>query len=378
MTRSLCSSRMRSHTWLASVLWMFASLQVALAQVPGASEWPNTNFENRSVDLSEIMSGGPPKDGIPAIDSPKFTSVAKASKWLDKNEPVIALTIEGEARAYPLQILIWHEIVNDEIGTTPVSVTFCPLCNSAIAFDRRIGGRVLDFGTSGRLRKSDMVMYDRQTESWWQQILGEGIVGEMTGKKLTTLPADIVAFGDFQTAYFDGKVLSRDTGHQRAYGQNPYRGYDSISDRPFLFFDAVDPRLAPMERVVNIRVRDHQKVYPFAAFKDEPVINDEVSGQTVVLISRAGTHSVLDTSKIVDGRPVPAVTAYQRVLDGRDLTFERKDGLTLDTETASTWNQFGQAVAGPLKGKRLTPANSGLHFAFAWLAFNPSSEIYKR
>jgi hypothetical protein len=143
-----------------------------------------TNTLERSIDLTEIVSGGPSKDGIPAIDQPNLISIADARSWLRDREPVIALELDGQARAYPLQILIWHEIVNDEINATPVAVTFCPLCYSALAFDRRLDGRTLRFGVSGMLRHSDMIMYDRETESWWQQFTGEAIVGELRGKKL--------------------------------------------------------------------------------------------------------------------------------------------------------------------------------------------------
>ncbi|MGH2403427.1 MAG: DUF3179 domain-containing (seleno)protein, partial [bacterium] len=179
-----------------------------------------TDFTKHSVPLSQITSGGPPKDGIPAIDKPVFETVADAGKWLKAKEPVIFFESNGDVRAYPLQILIWHEIVNDTVGGQPVTVTFCPLCNTAIAFDRRLDGRVLDFGTTGMLRFSDLVMYDRQTESWWQQITGEAIVGVLTGKQLKFLPAQIVAWETFARTFPAGKVLSRNTGHVRPYGQN--------------------------------------------------------------------------------------------------------------------------------------------------------------
>ena len=148
-----------------------------------------TDFTKHSVPYSEIMSGGPPRDGIPPIDSPKFETVADASEYLVDHEPMVVFEFNGEARAYPIGILMWHEIVNDEVGGLPITVTYCPLCNTAIVFDRRVGDRVLDFGTSGNLRNSDLVMWDRQTESWWQQITGEAIIGELTGAKLTFLPA---------------------------------------------------------------------------------------------------------------------------------------------------------------------------------------------
>ena len=157
-----------------------------------------TDFSRHSVPFDEIRSGGPPRDGIPPIDDPKYHDVSDPPSYLRENEPVISVEINGDARAFPLAILISHEIVNDEFGGVPVSVTYCPLCNTAIAFDRRIDGRVLDFGTSGNLRKSDLVMWDRQTESWWQQITGEAIVGELTGTKLTLIPAPLVSWGAFR------------------------------------------------------------------------------------------------------------------------------------------------------------------------------------
>jgi len=181
------------------------------------------------IELSELMSGGPGKDGIPAIASPRFVSPEEAGRWLKFQEPVISLVVGGAARAYPLQILLWHEIVNDRIGGVPVAVTFCPLCYSAVAFDRRIEGSEYSFGVSGMLRNSDMIMYDRETESLWQQLFGEAIVGDLTGARLMPLPAQIISFRQFSAAYPNGRVLSRDTGYDRPYGRNPYVGYDDIN-----------------------------------------------------------------------------------------------------------------------------------------------------
>ncbi|MBI2313109.1 MAG: DUF3179 domain-containing protein [Betaproteobacteria bacterium] len=340
-------------------------------------EWPKTDFSKTLVDPREIESGGPSKDGIPAIDRPRFVSPAEADRWLDAREPVIALEIRGEARAYPLSILIFHEIVNDTVGGTPVAVTFCPLCNASIVFDRRVAGRLLDFGTTGRLRKSDLVMYDRQTESWWQQFTGQGIVGNYAGTRLTQLPSSIVAYADFKAAYPRGQVLSRETGHGRPYGRNPYRGYDRVGDQPFLFRDPADPRLPPMERVIGVAVGATMHIYPFSVLEKTPVINDEVAGRPVAIFSKAGTLSVLDEETIRASRTVPSATAFDRRVAGRSLSFELRDGTIRDRETGSTWNLFGQALEGSLKGQRLVPADSGVHFAFAWLAFNPQSEIYR-
>jgi len=209
-------------------------------QLQRLTESWNTDWTRHTIRYDEILSGGPPRDGIPAIDDPKFVTIDAAAGWLQEQEPVVALAVNGVARAYPLHILTWHEIVNDQIDDTPVAVTFCPLCNSAVVFDRRRGGQTLDFGVSGLLRNSDLIMYDRQTESLWQQFTGEGIVGEMAGQMLTWLPASIISFADFRQAYPAGQVLSRDTGYPRSYGNNPYVGYDNIDQSPFLFEDIPD------------------------------------------------------------------------------------------------------------------------------------------
>ncbi len=339
-------------------------------------EWPRTDFSKRTVKLEEIESGGPPKDGIPPIDRPRFDSLSIAGKSLDPREPVIAVEIDGRARAYPLSILIWHEIANDRLGETPIAVTFCPLCNASIVFDRRVGGKELDFGTTGKLRLSDLVMYDRQTQSWWQQFTGTGIVGQHAGTRLRTIPSQIVAFEDFSAAYPQGQVLSRATGHSRPYGNNPYRGYDRIDQSPFLLTQAPDARLPPMERVINVSANGVHRIYPFGAFEREPVINDSVAGDPVVILSKEGTLSVLDTSEISQARRIPSATAFSRRLDGRTLEFVARGGKVFDRQTDSEWSVLGHAVAGPLAGRRLAPLDSGVHFAFAWLAFNPKTEIY--
>ena len=340
--------------------------------------WPNTDFDKSLIDPSEIRSGGPPKDGIPPVDNPQFDTPEAASLWLDPREPVVVVSINGETKAYPLQILTWHEIVNDTLGEVPVSVTFCPLCNASIVFDRRIADEVYDFGTTGKLRKSDLVMYDRQTESWWQQLTGRAIVGEMSGVVLRRMPASIVAYEDFKSTYPDGRVLSRRTGAHRPYGNNPYRGYDSIDDQPFLFSDPVDERLPPMERVLNVTVGATHKLYPFSAFDTEPVINDQVGDVPVAVFSRPGTLSVLDESIIAQSRTLPSATVYDRRIDDESLGFELRDGRIVDRQTGSIWNLFGTAIEGPLAGRQLASVNSGVHFAFAWLAFNPDSQIYGR
>ena len=364
-------------------LMSLVTVACALSQVaddarPNSERVPGwkTNTEKRSIELNELMSGGPPKDGIPAIDSPKFVSVSEASKWLKSNEPVISLKVGNEARAYPLQILMWHEIVNDDIEGQPVTVTFCPLCYTAITFDRRLDGRVLDFGVSGMLRHSDMVMYDRQTESWWQQISGEALVGDLTGKVLNQIPSQIVSFGQFTNAFPDGKVLSRETGHNRTYGNNPYRGYDDITKTPFLYRGKPDERLKPMEKVIAIELDSVTKAYPHTVTRKKRVLHDRVGKTEIVIFHADGASSALDRERISESKDAGSSGVFIPEIDGQKLTFVSADNEFVDEQTKSRWNVFGQATDGKLKGKQLKQIGHGDYFAFAWLVFKPKTEIY--
>jgi hypothetical protein len=344
----------------------------------------NTNWARHTVDYDEIMSGGPPRDGIPSIDDPRFVKPEEAAGWLDGSEPVIALAIYGEARAYPLQILTWHEIVNDVVGGVPVAVTFCPLCNSAIVFDRRLDGQVYEFGTSGLLRNSDLIMYDRTTESLWQQLTGEAIVGDLAGRQLEFLPASLVGFDDFRARYPVGEILSRDTGHQRSYGQNPYAGYDTIGQSPFLFDGEEDGRLPAMARVVTVGLpptgdagRQTYVAYPYSVLAEMGAINDTHGGHDLVVLHEPGTSSALDAPLIREGQDVGATGVFDPVIDGQKLTFRREGDAIVDDETGSMWDILGHAIAGPLAGRRLDPIVHGDQFWFAWATFRPDTLVYR-
>ena len=263
-----------------------------------------TDFGRRAVPLSEFQSGGPGKDGIPAIDRPTFLAVEDVD-FLEPQEPVIALELKGEVRAYPIQILIWHEIVNDVVAGVPVAVTFCPLCNTAIVFERLVEGKTLDFGTTGNLRNADLVMYDRQTESWWQQFGGRALVGKLTGAELDQLPAKVVAWREFERGQPDGRVLSRETGHERNYGENPYTGYDDIDSPPFVATNnSDDKRLPPKERVVFIERNGDAVVIPFSVLSRQKRLCVEVGGQRLAVRWRPGVASSLDTRSVAAGRDV--------------------------------------------------------------------------
>ncbi len=244
------------------------------------------------------MPAGPLKDGIPAIDHPQFTTVSEAAGYVEPREPVVELRVDGEVRVYPIQVLIWHEITNDVIQGVPVAVTFCPLCNTALAFDRRVGDRVLDFGVTGVLRNSDLVMFDRQTESWWQQFGGEGLVGEFAGTELRRIPAAIVAFETIAAEHPDALVLSQETGFDRPYGQNPYPFYDSVDLPPFFRVEGSDDRIAPRQRVVFVEAGQEAVAIPFPDLEQAGTIEIELDGRSLEVVWLPGVTSTLDDTEI--------------------------------------------------------------------------------
>ncbi|MEM7058007.1 MAG: DUF3179 domain-containing protein [Pseudomonadota bacterium] len=273
--------------------------------------WPNTDFTKMSVNPFEIFSGGPPKDGIPAITGPTMKPVA-AEDEIDDREPVMSVALDGQTpRAYPIRYLMWHEIVNDRIGDVPVAVTFCPLCNSGLVFDLRMDGQELELGVSGMLRHSDMIMYDRQTESWWQQFTGEAIAGDMLGKTLTPLPALLESWAAFKSRHPDGLVMAEPTGHSRSYGSNPYRSYDTGT--PFLYRGENPPHdIHPLTRV--IRVDD--KAWPLIRVRQAGRLEEA----DLILTWTEGQASALDDKNIAEGREVGNVVVTSP--DGTPVVFE--------------------------------------------------------
>jgi hypothetical protein len=333
---------------ILAAIALFTSAGFVMAQqaVPRAwlSEWPQTDFDKAIVEFSEIRSGGPPKDGIPAIDNPEFETLVngEAQGWaaaLAAEEGVIALEIDREARAYPIRILMWHEIVNDTIAGLPVAVTYCPLCNAALTFRRDVDGRMLDFGTTGKLRHSDLVMYDRQTESWWQQFTGEAIVGEMVGTELTLVASRLVPFGHFAEQYPDGEVLVPSNPSLRDYGRNPYVNYDAIGSRPFLYSGDLPDHVDPMERVVAVEVSPGKhEAWALSLLREKR----ELRSGNLILRWEPGQSSALDHSTVAGGRDVGTVEVL------RD------------------------------EPRGLEPVVFDTPFAFAFHAFRPASPIHVR
>jgi hypothetical protein len=322
-----------------------------------------------------VQSGGPPPDGIPPIDAPTFES-ADTITWLEPDEPVLSLTVEDETRAYPLRVMTWHEIVNDTVAGIPVAVTYCPLCNSGVAFLRELDGRVLSFGTSGMLYADNLVMYDRQTESLWPQLTGRASIGVLTGEKLGSIPMGTVAWGEFRDAHPTALVLSQDTGFDRPYGSNPYVGYDD-PDGDLLFGvpGELDERLPVKERVIGLTEGSDAVAVVRGGLAGRQPVEVVVGDLPVVLWHRGGQASALDTPSIAGGEDIGTVGVFDPVLDGRHLHFDSWGKAFVDRETGTRWDVLGRAVAGPLRGAQLTPVEHLDTFWFAWVTFHPDTEL---
>ncbi|WP_421852161.1 DUF3179 domain-containing protein [Oricola sp.] len=296
-----------------------AALVVAVTATAGAdplrwkAEGWRTDFENVTINLERVLSGGPPRDGIPSIDDPQFIAIAEETS-LDEQEPVIGLAINGDARAYPIRIVTWHEIVNDTVGGVPVAVTYCPLCNSSLTFDRRLDDEVLEFGTTGKLKDSNLIMYDRASDSWWQQFSGDSVAGIHAGKMLTLLPSRLQSWAEFKAENPDGKVLVPSNPNMRDYGRNPYAFYDT--SRPFLYDGQLPPDIDPMERVVVVR-RDGAD--PLIMTMNKVREGSGWSGAGYEVNWAAGQRSALDTASIATGREVGTITVMK---DGADIAYD--------------------------------------------------------
>jgi hypothetical protein len=413
---------------LRNLSYLLFTSSIVMAQ-PSAFQTIGVDSTKTAIDLNRVLSGGPPPNGIPALgfggdwknaaaatNTPEFISQQEARDWLNDREPVLVVTLGNETKAYPMQILTWHEIVNDTLSRVPVAVTFCPLCNSGLAFDRRIpltaeakanvemlnpdvtfsevtsdvqglylsqgGSEDLEgmlevaFATSGMLYNSNLLMFDSHTSTLWSQLGGDGNVGTLTGTKLLRYPAQVMSFADFKNAYPEALVLSKETGFQRNYGKNPYLGYDVAGEPAFLFDGEVDGRLPPKTRVVTLEHEGETVAYPFDILQTEHVVNDTVRNKPITLFWQAGTASALDKQLIADSQDVGSVGVFSRDAAGQTLTFTWKNETFVDEETQSVWNLAGEAVEGSLKGTKLAPIIHDNTLWFAWAAFKPETKIF--
>ena len=279
------------------------------------------------VPLDKIRSGGPPKDGIPSVDDPKFVKVSE-SEFMSDSDIVIGLNINGETKAYPLFVMVWHEIVNDKVGGVPVSVTYCPLCFTNQVFERIIDGQEVEFGTSGKLYNSNLVMYDRLTDSYWSQALGLAITGELTGYELKRIPFDVISWRDWKTIHPDTQVMTTETGHLRAYSVDPYGDY--YTDPRIIFpVDHKDDRMHPKELILGFHENDVYKAFKQIDVESANVINDKVDDKSLLLVSLFTGNA----------------RAFDRMVEGKVLTFDFTDDTIIDLETESIWNYDGLAIS---------------------------------
>jgi len=343
-----------------------------------------TDTSKRVVELHEFQAVAPRKT-FPIIDFPKFIDKTSGLDHYFKYEPVIAVEMGGMAKAYPLNILTMHELSNDTIAGIPILPTYCPLCNSSVVFDRRVKVgdkvRILDFEVSGMLRMSDMVMFDRQTETWWQQLTGEGEVGDYAGQMLDIIPSMIVSVSEFFESYPEGQIMDfhTQTESEQRYGSNPYFHYDSIGAGPYVGYFApekVDARLPAMERVVDVHGDLHDKIYPFSEIAKLGVVNDSVDDSFICIFYHNETVSVLDDKEISKSKKIGTATVFDAFFDGRRLTFKVDGKYFRDDQTGSRWDITGHCIEGDYMGKRLWAKAHSNDFAFAFLAFHPDAIIW--
>ena len=317
-----------------------------------------TNGQKHIIPLEKIRGGGPPKDGIPSIDNPVFANISD-SNFMDDSDIVIGLEINGDVKAYPLFILVWHEIVNDMIGDTPVAVTYCPLCYTSQVFERVIDGQKVEFGTSGKLYNSNLLMYDRLTGSYWSQSLGMAVTGPLSGSQLKTIPFDLITWGDWKKLHSDTLVLTTNTGHIRSYATDPYGSY-YIEPRIMFPVENNDDRMQSKEIIIGFSQGNIYKAYKQKDIEFHKAINDSVGTTSILLISDHDHNSRI----------------FQRNVDGDLLEFVYDNGVLIDSKTKSIWTYDGMAISGPMAGTVLQriPIHPG--FWFEWVAFHPDTLVY--
>ncbi|MDA1120686.1 MAG: DUF3179 domain-containing protein [Bacteroidetes bacterium] len=335
--------------------------------VPGGQS-QTTNKNIWDVPKSEVFDGGPGKDGIPALLDPEMIDAVDAS-YLSDDDLILGYKNGDDIRAYSHQILDWHEIINDKVNGFPVAITYCPLTGTGIGWDRRIKVGLTTFGVSGKLYNSNLILYDRETDSNWSQMKLNCVNGELRGEQIRTFPLIETTWKTWQTMYPDTKVVSRNTGVSRSYGQYPYGNYKTNSGTIFPF-SPQDTRLHDKERVHGVIFGGKAKAYRLVTFEKPQLIEDTVQFTPIIVLGDMNSNIIV---------------SFERELeDGTSLTFEltpeAKTALTtptilIDTE-GTTWDIFGEAVSGPRKGQHLIPTKSFMGYWFSWGAFYPGVDIY--
>ncbi|MFH0890331.1 MAG: DUF3179 domain-containing protein [Candidatus Aenigmatarchaeota archaeon] len=314
---------------------------------------------NTLINISEI-DVPLPEGAIPALYNPKFITAANATYPEDK-DMVIGINYNGVVKAYPVKMMNWHEVVNDYFNSKPVVITYCSLCRTAIAFDRRVLGKSLTFAASGLLYNSNTIMVDNETRSYWIQMTGRSFMGGMIGDTLSVIPTDVTTWALWKQKYPNTLVMLSDTGFDRDYGYDPYGGYE---ESVAIWYDVQhnDSRLFTKDIVYGITFGVYSKAYPKTNVTSAGVINDVIGSEKVVILY----DSELDS-----------VRAFSSVLRSNELTFELVNGKITDKETKSVWNVDGEAIAGPLISEKLKRVDATYGFWFVWAAFYPKTDLYK-
>lgn len=355
--RSERKNKIVSGVFLLS-LAVLSACQNDANEVRTNSEW--------TIPTTAVFDGGPGKDGIPSIDSPSFGDIANQDDNIPDNDLVVVVKAGDEVKAYAHNILDWHEIVNDAFDDgLSLALTYCPLTGTAIGWNREINGSVTTFGVSGLLYNSNLIPYDRATDSYWSQMLNESVSGELINQAIVRYPVAEMTFAAFKEEFPEGKVLTRNTGFNRTYGLYPYGSY-LTTDNTLFPVDRQDSRIFSKERVLGVQSGELTRVYQLSLFENNNYLTDNLNGQELIIFGN---------------QTQGYANAYiAKTLNNETLTFESIDGVNgvvARDQFGNEWNLFGEAVSGPNSGETLLPASAYIGFYFAWVAFNADVEIFE-
>jgi len=331
--------------------------------VPGSGGNSNNTW---SIPQDEVFDGGPGKDGIPSVDDPKFSNVGDID-FLAPDDLVLGIKVGNEVRAYPHPVLDWHEIVNDVINGTAIAITYCPLTGTGIGWHREIGNTTTTFGVSGLLYNTNLIPYDRSTNSNWSQMLLKSVNGDLMGDAIETYPLVETTWQTWKTMFPDSKVMNSSTGFSRNYDVYPYGNYKTNNDLLLFPISTDDGRLPRKQRGLGVIISEKAKFYPFDQFDADVTVKQDVfKNVDLVIVGSTGQNFL---------------AAYERKLpDGTVLDFtainESGNPVVMTDNEGNEWNLFGEAVAGPREGTALIPAQSFIGYWFSWGAFYPNAEIY--
>ncbi|MEM9919385.1 MAG: DUF3179 domain-containing protein [Bacteroidota bacterium] len=319
-----------------------------------------------SISQSEVLNGGPGKDGIPSVDNPIFVDVAEVEPYLRDDHLVVGIKVGDEVKAYPHPILDWHEIVNDEVGGEPIALTYCPLTGSALAWSRRLSVGVTTFGVSGLLYQTNLIPYDRETDSNWSQMLMQSVQGQLRDEEPALFPIVETSWASWQKMYPNTKVLSTNTGTTRNYGSYPYGDYRTAN---WLLFNVNprDERLNLKERVHGLRIDNQVKVYRFGSFNEGTrLVNDQFMGKDVVVVGSEADNYIVSFNRRLESGEVLEFTAVPDALP-----------IVMTDQSGSNWNIFGEAVDGPKAGTQLGFESSLIGYWLTFGSFYPQPAIFE-